>query len=218
MTAQALIDLPEEDAAELAERVDGWLRDLGARNEVEESLIRHAATLSWKLDRGDRHEAAVLTRRIQERAEVELAEFRDRVIVLAEKLIPSPEEFQETGFDRAPAAELVRAIESTAEGCSRLLRCWDLVRQAAERAREWISLSQMALFRLLGQGHGPPGRGLARSSREARGDRGLVEAVATAQRRAPRARRRAAGSGQGVAGLNLARWATSSSSSASPVK
>jgi hypothetical protein len=121
LTAEELIVLPEEDAGKLAEWADAWIRDLGSRNEIEECMIRRAAFLSWKLERGDRHEAAVLTRNIRERAEVEEAEHRARVMELVDRLLPPLQDFEEKGFDPAPAAGLIRKIESTAEGCWRLL-------------------------------------------------------------------------------------------------
>jgi hypothetical protein len=152
LTAETLLVLHDEDADLLAERVDAWTRDLGARDEVEECMIRRAATLSWKLDRGDLHEVAVLNRKIRERAEVEEAAHRARAMELVDRLLPQVEDFQEKGFDPDPAAEFIQMIESTADGCRRLLVWWDMLRQSIQGRRPWTYTGEMAIVRLLGRG------------------------------------------------------------------
>lgn len=66
LRAEHLEVLPHEDADAFAELVGGWLRDLAPADAPQARLIRHAAALSWKLDRAERHENALLTRRVLE--------------------------------------------------------------------------------------------------------------------------------------------------------
>src|SRR4051812_10180556 len=92
LTAEALDVLPDEDPAAFAGRIDTWLRDLGPRNDVEACLIRRAAVLSWKLDRADRHEVAVLNRRVREQAEMDRTAHREKIGGLMARLLPTPGE------------------------------------------------------------------------------------------------------------------------------
>jgi hypothetical protein len=59
LTAQTLI-LPGEDEAEYQRRLAAWTHDLAPCNPYEEELVRQAVSLSWRLDRADRVQAALL--------------------------------------------------------------------------------------------------------------------------------------------------------------
>jgi hypothetical protein len=67
------------------------------------------------------------------------------------RLIPTLAQFGENGFASAPAAELVAAIESTAEGCRWLLGHWDRLRAAIDREHVWTTANEMILLRLRGE-------------------------------------------------------------------
>jgi hypothetical protein len=58
--------LPGEDAQEYQGRLDAWIADLQPSNDVEQSLVERAVTITWQLDRAERAETARLTRIIRE--------------------------------------------------------------------------------------------------------------------------------------------------------
>jgi hypothetical protein len=64
--AQTIEVLPKEKSAEFARHVDAWLDEFAPATPSERYFIRHAVTLSWKLDRADRFEEAMLSRRVDD--------------------------------------------------------------------------------------------------------------------------------------------------------
>jgi hypothetical protein len=53
-----------EDPAEYLARVNAWMADYPPRNKTEELLVRHAVDISWKLDRAERQDNAILSQRV----------------------------------------------------------------------------------------------------------------------------------------------------------
>src|SRR5215472_9492970 len=53
--------LPGEDAQQYQGRLDAWMGDLQPRNDLEQTLVERAVTLTWQLDRAERAEAARLS-------------------------------------------------------------------------------------------------------------------------------------------------------------
>jgi hypothetical protein len=152
LTAETLDVIPGEDAAAFAERIEDWTRVLEPRNQVEEFLVRRAATLSWKLDRSERHEVSALSRRIRQQAELDRGLHRERVTAMMGRLLPTLDDVQENGFDSESPRFLIQEIESTAHGCGWLLECWELIRQAVLQRTPWTHSEEMAILRLSGQG------------------------------------------------------------------
>ena len=56
--------LPQEDPAELEARIELWIADWGPQNAIERELVERAARASWALERAERCEAALLSRRV----------------------------------------------------------------------------------------------------------------------------------------------------------
>lgn len=59
----ALEALLKENAREFARHVDSWMAEFKPVTPSEIQLIRHAASLAWKLDRADRYEEAAIAQR-----------------------------------------------------------------------------------------------------------------------------------------------------------
>jgi hypothetical protein len=152
LTAETLDVLPGEDANAFADRIEGWARTLEPRNKVEEFLVRRAAVLSWKLDRSERHEISALSRRMRQQAEVDRRLHRERVNSMTGRLLPTLDDVQANGFDSESPRVLIQEIESTAQGCTWLLECWELIRQAVLQRTPWTHSEEMAILRLSGQG------------------------------------------------------------------
>lgn len=66
LCARTIALLSKEDAEEFAQRVEAWVDEFKPRTASESYFIRHAASLSWKLDRADRFEYAALAERTDE--------------------------------------------------------------------------------------------------------------------------------------------------------
>src|SRR5215469_9295231 len=58
--------LPGEDAQQYQGRLDAWIADLQPTNDLEQSLVERAVTITWQLDRAERAEAARLSSIIRE--------------------------------------------------------------------------------------------------------------------------------------------------------
>jgi len=153
LTAETLGVLPNEDPSLFEGRVDSWLRDLGVRNEVEDALIRRAATQSWKLERFDRCEASISTKRIHDQAEVDQAAHRERIPQWIDRLFPTIEQVRQTGIDPTPTAKILRELESTARGCRWILECWEQFKKLVDDRGHWTLTDELLLVRLMGHGH-----------------------------------------------------------------
>src|SRR5205807_759490 len=52
--------LPGEDPQAYQARLDAWIADLHPSNDLEQTLVERAVTLTWQLDRAERAETARL--------------------------------------------------------------------------------------------------------------------------------------------------------------
>lgn len=83
-----------EDAAALAARMLTWEREHAPADDLERFLVRQAATLSWRIERADLAEAALLSHHILSHASDAHARRLDRVLELGQKLIPADAEIR----------------------------------------------------------------------------------------------------------------------------
>ena len=130
----ATVVLPHEDEQAYQHRLEAWTRDLKPPDEPGRYLVERAVRISWQLDRADTAEQARLTKRIQDAhrlfADGGSRAGRDPLRqagrdgggsagplpwLAAGRTCPAPV--------NSPALLLI-ALESTAEGCRRLLDEW----------------------------------------------------------------------------------------------
>ena len=131
----ATVVLPGEDAEEFERRVAGWQEDLRPCNSFEEELVRQAVGHSWRLERFESMELAMLAEQIATVPAEEAARRREAVADLGRRLLTDVRRDWRDGPDDPddPARLLVR-LEATADGCRWLLDRWAEKRQAPRPA------------------------------------------------------------------------------------
>ncbi len=145
LTAETLI-LPGEDPRAFQRRLDDWTAQLEPANPFEHDLVRQVATLSWRLDRADRVQDALIADSLgTSHAEQRRAEVAD----LGRRLLPPPrvpnfvrrfgvwadlDRLAHRGPDDPddPPRLLLR-LEATADGCRWLLDRWAELRHDRRR-------------------------------------------------------------------------------------
>ncbi len=146
--------LPQEDAAELARRIQDWIDSYRPVGAVETDLVTRAARASWALDRAERCEAALLSRRVR-RALVDARARRvARVGDLGRKLLYM------TGKRILPGsgpdwtddpAGFVAELESISEGARWLRDRWAEIHALILADEPWTYLDQFKFVRLSGK-------------------------------------------------------------------
>ena len=137
----ATVVLPHEDEQAYQHRLEAWTRDLQPPDEPGRYLVERAVRMSWQLDRADQAEQARLTKRIQDAYRLFADGGAEPAEILFARLVGTVEAqpAQSLGSRRAgpvpvpvnsPALLLI-ALESSAEGCRRLLDEWT-------RILEWL--------------------------------------------------------------------------------
>lgn len=101
LCAKTIALLSKEDAEEFAQHVDAWIDEFRPRTPSETYFIRHAASLSWKLERADRFEFAALAERTDEATNACSGESEEQ-IARAKGL---------AGFDTSALGERVRRYQ-----------------------------------------------------------------------------------------------------------
>ena len=117
LRAREGIVLPHEDAEAYHAKVEAWMTDLAPRNAAEEHLVRHAADISWKIDRADRYEVAQLTRRMEaamQECDDQSEDARQEAAILA-SFDPSMEGERLRRYQSSLSRELLRTIEALAK-------------------------------------------------------------------------------------------------------
>ncbi len=163
LTAETLI-LPGEDPRAFQRRLEAWTAELAPANPFEHDLVRQVVTLSWRLDRADRVQDALIADSLgTDTAEQRRAEVED----LGRRLLPPPrvpnfvrrfgvlvdlDRLAHRGPDDPddPARLLLR-LESTADGCRWLLDRWAELRQVADAGSAWPDEKMVHAIRLLGK-------------------------------------------------------------------
>ncbi len=163
LTAETLI-LPGEDPREFQRLLDDWTAQLEPANPFEHDLVRQVATLSWRLDRADRVQDALIADSLgTDHAEQRRAEVED----LGRRLLPPPrvpnyvrrfgvwadlDRLAHRGPDDPddPPRLLLR-LEATADGCRWLLDRWAELRKIVDAGTAWPPEQMVQAIRLLGK-------------------------------------------------------------------
>jgi len=114
LRAEGFEVLPNENAEAYQARLELWIDDYQPADAAEEQLVRHAADLTWKLDRTRRYDTASLTIQIQQ-ARLAAAESPTLTPMIAETLAsfdPSIEGERLRRYQFALSREFIRTIET----------------------------------------------------------------------------------------------------------
>src|SRR4051794_34081758 len=139
LTARTVV-LPHEDEEAYQQRREAWTKDLNPGGDVAAYLVERAVRISWQLDRADFHERARLARRILKgpgnrkvARECAVEELIRRLLdpdnlgqadtAASARKRSSSRRKQEREISDDPR-ELIEKLESSAEGCRRLLAEW----------------------------------------------------------------------------------------------
>jgi hypothetical protein len=162
LTAQTLI-LPGEDEHAYQRRLAAWTHDLAPCNPYEEDLVAQAVSHSWRLDRADRVQAALLAERLAAGPGDDERRRREEVEDLGRRLWPDSGQplpgdppgnrpaISVSPEDPDDPARLVNRLEMIAEGCRWLLDRWAGLRAAADDGRAWSLEEMVGAIRLLGK-------------------------------------------------------------------
>ncbi len=157
LTAQTLI-LPDEDPRAYQARLDAWAADLRPCTAYEEGLVRHAVGLSWRLDRADRVQAALITQSIAGHSEDNDRQAREALEDITRRLFPGPATPTPDRPDRPAGpddpddpARLVPRLENTADGCRWLLDRWAELRAVVAAGTAWDAGQMTRAIGLLGR-------------------------------------------------------------------
>ena len=148
--------LPHEDPAELEARINRWVEDWQPRDAVERELVGRAAKASWALERAEKHEAALLARRVRRAMLTSRAKATAKVAALGSRLFAivgncaSGRAAPPPGDEHEPAA-IVAALEDSAEGVRWALDRWREIRGLIDDGHEFTDLDKYKFVRLLGK-------------------------------------------------------------------
>ena len=152
LRARGLDLLPHEDPELFRDRIDAWFDDYRPMEEAEAELVRHAAVLSWKIDRAERHEAAALSRRVREGVAAAEKARLDRLREADGDLMPSYESPRDGRYSWKPAAPALAEVRRTADGRRLLLSRWCSLRNEITNNQALTTFAQMMAARMMGAG------------------------------------------------------------------
>ena len=152
LRARGLDLLPHEDPELFRDRIDAWFDDYRPMEEAEAELVRHAAVLSWKIDRAERHEAAALSARVRLATAAAEEARLGRLHAAEDDLTPSHEVLRDPRYAWKPAAPALAEASRTAEGRRMLLRRWESYRNEVTSQRAFTTFGQLTVIRLMGAG------------------------------------------------------------------
>jgi len=147
MTAATVV-LPHEDEQAYQHRLEAWTGELKPPGELGQYLVERVVRISWQLDRADTFEQARLARRIQEAPRLFGASHAEPAETLIARLLgteaqPTLQEpvhsHSPRRVERAvpvpvdPPAFLLSELESSSEGCRRLIAEWTRLLDWLER-------------------------------------------------------------------------------------
>jgi hypothetical protein len=146
--------LPQEDPAELGDRIRQWIVDMRPGDAAERELVVRAAKTSFELDCLERREADGRARRLQEAQAKVDDETANRVCDLGRKLLPIAD--ARTPADSRPPRDdhpevFLRGLEGSAEGCRWLLDRWAELKQVLGRGKALTHADLYRLVRLQGK-------------------------------------------------------------------
>jgi hypothetical protein len=162
--------LPGEDALEYQGRLDAWIADLQPTNDVEQSLVERAVTITWQLDRAARAETACLASLIRAAPEDAARCQQEEALALGHRLLfdrrgplplyphslynfPDRVRVSASGLGDDPddPPRLLLRLEATAAGCRWLLDRWAELDALLVRGLTWQSPDKLRAIRLLGR-------------------------------------------------------------------
>jgi hypothetical protein len=162
--------LPGEDPQQYQDRLDAWITGWQPANDLEQSLVERAVTLTWQLDRAARAEAARLTSLIRTAPAAEALRQQEEVLALGQRLLfdrcgpvplyphalycfPDRPRVSCSGHSDDPddPARLLLHLEATAAGCQWLLDRWAELASLLDRRSTWQSPDKLKAIRLLGR-------------------------------------------------------------------
>jgi hypothetical protein len=128
----ATVVLPHEDEEAYRQRIEDWTRELDAPGKLGRYLVERVVKISWQLDRADKAERDRLVRRIQEAPRLLGSGHAEPAEILFARLVGTEADrlAHSVGSRLAgPApvtspALLLISLESSAEGCRRLIEEW----------------------------------------------------------------------------------------------
>ncbi|APW60238.1 hypothetical protein [Paludisphaera borealis] len=146
--------LPHEDPAELEAKIQDWIDDYQPTNAIERELVSRAARISWALDRAERHETALLARRVRKAMLKSKARRTEKVCDLGRKLFYMAGKrllpISGPAWSDDPSAFVAR-LEESPEGVRWLLDRWVEMRCLIISNEDWTFLDQFKFVRLLGK-------------------------------------------------------------------
>jgi hypothetical protein len=146
--------LPHEDPAELDAKIQEWIDDHQPANAVERELVSRAARISWRLDRAERYETALLARRVRKAMLRSKAKRTEKVCDLGRKLFYMAGKrllpISGPAWNDDPSA-FVAGLEESPEGARWLLDRWVEMRCLLISNEDWTFLDQFKFVRLLGK-------------------------------------------------------------------
>ncbi len=162
-------NLPDEEKADFERRLSDWNAALQPCTAYEEDLVRRLAGYSWRLDRAERVQTALIADAIDEAAEADLRQKRETFGDAARRLLPdfAPEGAPEpTPGPRRQIGEylyeiddvndplfLVMQLERNAEGCKWMRERWAELRAVLDAGKAWSDPELIRAVRL--SGHRP---------------------------------------------------------------
>ncbi len=146
--------LPQEDPKELAERILQWTFELVPRNDVERTLVGHAARIDWQIDRAERAETAYLAARVHRQRDRDEATRLKQAHILGRELLDTLDPRERFGkaeyYEDMPAVFLAR-LEQLPEGCRWLLARWSEFRNLIDVRAAWSETDHYRFLRLMGK-------------------------------------------------------------------
>jgi hypothetical protein len=135
--ARTLVLMPDEDPLAYNARVDAFIAEHRPTTPTEEILVRHLADLSWMIDRAKWHEGMLLHQRVSDAMAQAERDRKDRHANALRTLFPTVEDAARDRIDHTDALEFRTEVETTADGCGRLLDLWRRLRGAALAEQPW---------------------------------------------------------------------------------
>ena len=158
--------LPDEEKGAFEDRLNAWKAALQPWTPYEDDLIRRLAGYSWRLDRAERVQTALIADAITDASETENRQKREAFGDAARRLLPdfAPEGAPEP--EPAPRRQigeylyqiddpddplfLVMQLERVADGCRWLRERWAELRAILEAGKAWSDPELIRALRLTG--------------------------------------------------------------------
>ncbi len=158
--------LPDDEKEVFEQRVTAWNATLQPCTSYEVELVRRLAGFSWRLDRADRVQAALIADSISDASEAEIRQKREDFADAALRLLPdlAPEGTPEPDpgprrligehlhiiDDLNDPQSLVTQLERNLDGCNWMRDRWAELRKTLEAGQAWTDAELTRALRLTG--------------------------------------------------------------------